>query len=696
MTLTRPQTVEQLQQQLQQEITRRQQAEAELARSQSFLHCLINSLPDFAFYKDADGTYLGCNQAFAQFVGRSTAEIIGHNDLEIFASPMAEAIQQRDRQVLDTGKTQRNEDWVTYQDGEKRLLDTTKAPVIVGDEVLGLVGVCRDMSDRHQIETALVQRERYLAALVEIQHRLLLFHENTEDFYTQVLEPLGEASEASRIYIFENYWDYSGQLMMSQCAEWCAEGIAPEMDHLEGNDLPYDDLFLQWAATLADGEVINGKIADFPEFERYFLSKQDTKAVLVLPLIVDGDFFGFIGFDNCVDARVWDAAEVHLLRAAAAAISQAIEHRQAEAELQTTCAEQRALFSAMDDLVLIRDARGLCTKILTPKATSLLYRPAEDMLNKTLHEVFEPEIADHFLDLIRRSLDTQETVKTEYSLQISGKEIGLDASICPIDSNQVMWVVRDVTNRRRTQTEILKSLEQEKQLSEMKSRFVSMVSHEIRTPLTTILTSADILQNLPCTEPERADLFNLIQSSIRHMVQLLEDALFIGVVEAGKLEVNPSYFSLDAFCQKLYKEIEMRLDSGHQLIFNCPKGVQVWLDEKLLWQLLNNLISNAVKYSPQGGTVSLDLAYSENQITLRVQDQGIGIPAAEIENLFECFQRASNVGAISGTGLGLAIVKSCVDRLQGTIAVESEVGVGTVFTVTLPIVTLPIKTEGVG
>jgi signal transduction histidine kinase len=191
-------------------------------------------------------------------------------------------------------------------------------------------------------------------------------------------------------------------------------------------------------------------------------------------------------------------------------------------------------------------------------------------------------------------------------------------------------------------------------------------------------------------------LFNLIQSSIRHMVQLLEDALFIGVVEAGKLEVNPSYFSLDAFCQKLYKEIEMRLDSGHQLIFNCPKGVQVWLDEKLLWQLLNNLISNAVKYSPQGGTVSLDLAYSENQITLRVQDQGIGIPAAEIENLFECFQRASNVGAISGTGLGLAIVKSCVDRLQGTIAVESEVGVGTVFTVTLPIVTLPIKTEGVG
>jgi PAS domain S-box-containing protein len=696
MTIPRPETVEQLQQKLQQEIARRQQAETELARSQSFLHCLINSLPDFAFYKNAEGTYLGCNQAFAAFVGRSEAEIIGRNDLEIFATPMAQNIQRRDRQVLITGKAQRNEDWVTYLDGEKRLLDTIKAPVVAEGEVLGLVGVCRDMSDRHQIETALLQRERYLAALVEIQQRLLLFHENTEEFYTQVLEPLGEASEASRVYIFENYWDYSGRLMMSQCAEWCAEDVTPEMDKLALQDLPYDALSLEWAAILAKGEVINGKLTDFPESKRHFLSRQGVQAVLILPLIVDGDFFGFIGFDNCMDARVWDGAEVHLLRAAAAAISQAIEHRQAETELQTTCAEQRALFTAMDDLVLIRDARGLCTKILTPKATSLLYRPAEEMLNKTLHEVFEPETADLFLDLIRRSLDTQETVKTEYSLLIGGKEIGLDASICPIDSSQVMWVIRDVTNRRRTQTEILKSLEQEKQLSEMKSRFVSMVSHEIRTPLTTILTSADILQNLPCTEPEKADLFALIQSSIRHMVQLLEDALFIGVVEAGRLEVNPSHFLLDTFCQKLYKEIEMRLEPGHQLIFNCPKGVQVWLDEKLLWQLLNNLISNAVKYSPQGGTVQLDLTYGENQITLRVQDQGIGIPPAEIENLFECFQRASNVGAISGTGLGLAIVKSCVDRLQGTIVVESEVGVGTVFTVTLPIVALPIKTEGVG
>jgi PAS domain S-box-containing protein len=685
--------------QLQQERATRQQLQAELERERSLRRCLVDSIPDLVFYKAEDGTYLGCNQAFAEFVGRSEPEIVGRTDAEIFAQSCAEAIQRRDRQVYVTGKAQRTEEWANFPNGDRRLLDTLKTPFRGAEgELLGLIGVCRDVSDRHRTETALFNRERYLAALVEIQHCLLLFHENNEEFYDQILEPLGQAASASRVYIFENYWDLSGRLMMSQCAEWCAEGIAPQIDNPALQNLPYDDFFLRWAVTLAEGEIINGKVADFPKSEQHFLVRQGIQAVLILPFIVDGDFFGFIGFDNCTEARAWDAAEIHLLRAAAAAISQALEHRQAESELQAAYAEQRALFNAMDDLVLVRDARGLCTKILTPRATSLLYRPADDMVGKTLHETFEPDVADSFLDLIRYALDTQETVKTEYTLQVEGNEVGLDASISPIDSGSVLWMIRDVTNRRKTQAEILQSLEKEKQLNELKSRFVSMVSHEIRTPLTTILTSADILQNLPCTETERDDLFALIQSSIRHMVQLLEDALFIGVTEAGKLEVNPTHFSLAAFCQKLQKETEMRLQPGQQLKVQWLGCEQVWLDEKLLWQLLSNLISNAIKYSPAGGTIRFDLACAEGQARFRVKDQGIGIPAGEIETLFECFHRASNVGTISGTGLGLAIVKSCVDRLQGEIAVESEVGVGTTFTVTLPIVTLPVKTakSGVG
>ncbi|MCU0566988.1 MAG: ATP-binding protein [Oculatellaceae cyanobacterium Prado106] len=542
-----------------------------------------------------------------------------------------------------------------------------------------------DATECHKTETMLLKRERYLAALVEIQYRSLLFHESHDEFYMTVLEPLGQAADASRIYIFENHWDLDERLLMSQRAEWCADGIQPELDNPGLQCVPYDDFFPRWAELLANGEIINGIIRNFPETEKAFLFKQGILSILILPLVVDGDFFGFIGFDNCVEERVWDTAEIHLLRAAAAAISQALEHRRAEEELQAAYAEQRALFVAMDDLVLVRDARGLCTKILTPKARSLLYRPAEDMIGRTLHDTFEPEQADVFLDYIRQSLDMQKTVRLEYNLMIEEREVWLEASISPIDSNLVMWVVRDTTSRRKAQTEILKTLEKERQLNEMKSRFVSMVSHEIRTPLTTILTSADILQNMPCNPEEREDLFRLIQSAIQQMVQLLEDVLFIGVAESGQSEMHPTEVDLPLFCQRLIKETVFCDEQHHELMFKVEGDRHlVWLDEKLLWQILKNLLSNAIKYSPPDRPIDFDLIFQPDLVTFQIRDRGIGIPIIDRPRLFECFHRASNVGAINGSGLGLAIVRNCVDRLRGEISVNSAVGIGTTFVVTLP------------
>jgi PAS domain S-box-containing protein len=208
------------------------QLQEELAQERAVLRCLVDSIPDMIFYKDQEGIYLGCNTAFEQFLGLSASEIIGRKDVELFADDTGRVIQQQDRQVFTTGKAHRHEEWVTYPNGEMRLLDTLKTPLLgANGELLGLIGVSRDMSDRYHIEQALSRRERYLAALVEIQQRLLLFHENDEGLYNQILELLGQASEASRIYIFENHWDLSGRLMMSQCAEWCAEGITPEKDH---------------------------------------------------------------------------------------------------------------------------------------------------------------------------------------------------------------------------------------------------------------------------------------------------------------------------------------------------------------------------------------------------------------------------------------------------------------------------------
>jgi signal transduction histidine kinase len=246
---------------------------------------------------------------------------------------------------------------------------------------------------------------------------------------------------------------------------------------------------------------------------------------------------------------------------------------------------------------------------------------------------------------------------------------------------------RNITERKHVEEKTLNALAKEKQLNELKSRFVSMISHEFRTPLTTIQSAAELLQHYEWSPEEQQERFQQIHAAVRQMIQLLEDVLLIGRVEAGKFDFNPKSFNLTTFCRQLVADTQLVTNRNHCLTFTSQGQAQdVWLDQKLMRQIVTNLLSNAIKYSPDGGNIELGLNYSTNSIKLWVKDEGIGIPPEAKDYLFDGFFRADNVSTIQGTGLGLTIVKKCVDLHQGTITLESEVGVGTTFTITLPLI----------
>lgn len=226
-----------------------------------------------------------------------------------------------------------------------------------------------------------------------------------------------------------------------------------------------------------------------------------------------------------------------------------------------------------------------------------------------------------------------------------------------------------------------------KELNQLKSEFVSMLSHDFRNPLTTILASAGLLQESSdkLTEERKLTLFRLIRSASKDMAQLLDEALLIGKADSGKLPFQPAPLSLRQFCHQLVEKFELGIGDKHQLIFTTQGELSgsLW-DEGLLQHILSNLLSNAIKYSSVGSTVRFELIAQEKNILFRIQDQGIGISPTDQKLLFEPFHRAKNVGKIPGTGLGLAIVKRCAEAHGGQVEVESEVNVGTTFTVTLP------------
>jgi len=261
----------------------------------------------------------------------------------------------------------------------------------------------------------------------------------------------------------------------------------------------------------------------------------------------------------------------------------------------------------------------------------------------------------------------------------------------PFEMRDLHTTVDIAIARAKAEEEMRKAMEKEKELNELKSRFVTMVSHEYRTPLSTILFSAGLLEKygVKWSEEKKQTHLQRIQTAVLHMRELLEDVLLIGKAEAEQIKFKPESMDLEKFCREIVEEEQERALNQQIITLRMTDWelTKVCMDEKLLRHILSNLLSNAVKYSPTDSVVELELACQDGAACFWIKDRGIGIPVADKEHLFEMFHRGTNVGTIPGTGLGLAIVKRAVDLHGGEMTVESEEGVGTTFLVRLPLKT---------
>ena len=249
--------------------------------------------------------------------------------------------------------------------------------------------------------------------------------------------------------------------------------------------------------------------------------------------------------------------------------------------------------------------------------------------------------------------------------------------------------------RNILENELHLSLEKEKELSDLKTRFIATTSHEFRTPLSIILSSSEMLgtYGYKWSEEKKKDLINRIIVAVKHMTTLLQDILFLNKDDAGKLEFKPEPRDLGKLIHEIMEEARSSDQREWIISLTESEGPQIiWVDEKLLHQILNNLLSNAMKYSPTRQEIDIELRWRSYEVEIRVHDYGIGIPAKDQANLFDSFFRADNVGSIGGTGLGLTILKRAVDHHGGSIKVESIEGAGSTFIVSLPI-TLPPAPE---
>lgn len=260
--------------------------------------------------------------------------------------------------------------------------------------------------------------------------------------------------------------------------------------------------------------------------------------------------------------------------------------------------------------------------------------------------------------------------------------------------DQMLIVAADITERKAAEVALEQALAYERELSELKSGFITTASHEFRTPLAIILSTTDTLRAYRhrLTDEQIEQRLGRISTQVEQLRGMMDSVFDLARMQARRVSFQPVPCDPATLCHHLFIEFQHHFEMRHQLFYTCANPLpEAALDERLLRQIVSNLLANAVKYSPEDKVVRMDVAYRDGHLVLTVRDEGMGIPADDIKHLFLPFHRAANVVNIPGTGLGLSIAKEAAELHGGTITVESQLGVGTTFIVTLPVVAASIE-----
>ena len=245
---------------------------------------------------------------------------------------------------------------------------------------------------------------------------------------------------------------------------------------------------------------------------------------------------------------------------------------------------------------------------------------------------------------------------------------------------------KEVLERKRAEEETKKALEKERELNELKSKFVSIASHEFRTPLSTILSSLSLIDQYNARGDKEKITKHTARSkaSVNHLTGILNDFLSLGRLEEGKVDVKREPVNLNELFAEVREDIKLQLKEGQQILLENAESKVISTDSRILRNILVNLLSNASKYSESGKMIYIAYVNGTRAVTITVRDEGIGIPAEDQKHMFDRFFRASNAGNIPGTGLGLNIVKRYADLLGGSVHFISEYAKGTTFFITIP------------
>lgn len=517
---------------------------------------------------------------------------------------------------------------------------------------------------------------------------------NSENFYTKldyILQMLGHHTGVSRVYIFE---DSDKGVNTNNTFEWCNTDIVPQISNLQG--IPYD-LIPSWKQILiSKGRIFSQNIIELPDDLREILEPQDIKSILIFPLYAEDNFIGFIGFDECTRNKDWRQDELDLLKLISNILSNAIERRimlQKITEKQTRL--ELAVGNAQEG---IWDWNLKTNEVFFDSTWShmLGYESVElttgfDTWENMLHPADKAQakrlLNDHisgkteFLERTYRLMT--KSGKWKWILD-KGKIIAFDNDNKPL---RAIGKHTDLTEIKHTEEKLRLSIEKEKELNDLKSRFIANASHEFRTPLASILLICNVLSQY-WSHLDQSDIntrINKITDQAKHLTNIVAKVFEISKFQDGQIDFKPENIDLVVLTQTIIADFDLPAESVNRISFYTPiKSLIYNLDKQLITKAMTNLISNSLKYSDKDTFVQVKLLETAKEVQVHIVDSGIGIPIKDQKHLFQPFFRAGNTGNIPGNGLGLNIARESVILHGGKLKFSCNPAMHSTFVICLP------------
>ncbi len=644
------------------DIRKRLENEAQLRNLSETLSSVVNALPDIVLRLNNELTFTYCHTKTTGDLLASPDKIVGANAKDLLPAHLVERLSEGIND-LHAGKPLVMLEYSVMIQNDSVWFEARLVKVNANE----FLCIIRNINDRITSQRALDRKERMLMAVAQSTTALLSEH----DLFSAVnksLGWLGQAAQVDRTYLFTAFYRNS-ELRLKQRLEWCNEGIESQLEVPELQDSPSDPLFDE---KIHDGEPFDYLIRNLPDSSelKAVLQMQGILSILIIPIIVNGEFWGFVGFDDCKSERIWTPAELSLLRSFSSSIASALDRDENARKLS-----EMARFPEENPSPIIRIDNTGEIKMRNPAAngiTEFVFR-GKRMTDR-----------DFFAQIATEMHGSTKPLITEVT---SDKEVLLIEARRSQADGDINLFTTDVTKLKAVENELTLAKIDAEKASAAKSQFLANMSHEIRTPLNSIIGFSELLSTTSL-EPQQQRYLNSIDTSGRVLLDTINDILDLSKIEAGKLEIENSAFEITELENNLNVVFNQRAkQKGIKLLFSSDFDVPHFLkgDVLRIRQILINLVGNAVKFTSSGhvelSISQMEVTQEEHRIRFMVQDTGIGINKEKQASILEAFSQEdiSVTRRFGGTGLGLAISKKLIELMGGELKIESTPGIGSTF-----------------